>query len=269
MARRFLPLLLALGLSLAAQTAWAKTYVLAVGIDHYALINDLRFAQSDAKRIAAGYAAAGADVTLVQGAETTHANLIAALRRLAAAAGSGDSLVFFFSGHGYPGGLCCYDMSAALFAAQAGRGIAAQSKAQAASRYTGGMSYIEIQMLLRGSRARAKLVMADACYSGGLKTGLSPYGISVRTAQRGAVAFLLSCRPDETSLELQGEGLFTRYLLEGLFGNTGAATPGDPRTLYTYVSERVQQTAAARGHSQHPVLWGKDYTPQGVTTTAY
>lgn len=238
-----------------------KTYVISVGIADYKEINDLKLSEKDAADFAAYMSGRGADITLITGPEASHVNIVSALRRVAGLAREDDTVLFFFSGHGYEGGFCCWDM-AALRPSSTSRYSTQAEKTHInqAYRYFGGLSYIEIQILLRNCRARTKIVIADACYSGGLRKGLK-LNTSVQSARNGDVIFLLSSRMDETSLEMtEGKnGLFTCYILKGLSGeadinNDGQITISE---LFRYTGRNVSSYASGKQQQQHPVLWGR------------
>lgn len=229
--RRALTLIVALVATLSLQ---AKVYVVAVGISHYKSINDLRLPENDAKTIAAIFKTHTRNVMTITGRYATKANITKALRDQLARAKRGDQVIFFFSGHGYDDGFCPYDMQ------RNGRG---------------GLSYSEIGVLFRNCKASSKIILADACHSGGLrKTSQRP-----TTPKPGSnVMLFLSCRTKEVSIEHPSmtNGFFTTYLEQGL---RGAADANRDRNitaleLYNYVSKGVKNISRDK---QHPVMWGK------------
>lgn len=247
-----------------ANVCEGRVYVLAVGISDYKEINDLRVSANDAETFAGFMSGAGADVTLIKGSDATHVNIITGLRRISSLAKTDDTVLFFFSGHGYEGGFCCWDMAANSPTPHTrnSTGLDKQQWNQAL-RYYGGLSYVEVQILLRNCRANTKMVIADACFSGGLRKGLH-LNASVQSARNGDVVFFLSSRTDETSLEMPKEdnSLFTHYVLKGLSGE--ADTNGNSfitiGELFQYTYRNVVAYASKIPHSQHPVIWGK-YNP--------
>lgn len=236
-----------------------KIYVVSVGIADYKEINDLRLTENDVKTFNRLMAYQGAEITTLLGSNATHTGIITALRKAFAKAKSDDTMIFFFSGHGYEGGFCCYDMSGSSpsFSSQ---GSADRAHRNEANRAYGGLSYDEMQILFRNCRAGKKLVFADACFSGGLQKG-NQINISVQSARNGDVVYLLSSQPDETSLEMaEGtNGLFTYYLAKGLAGESDADHDYSIRLqeIYDYVYEKVVEYASKIPHNQHPVLWGR------------
>ena len=155
----------------------------------------------------------------------TRAKVISQLNALFTKATSADRIVLFFSGHGMPGYFLCYD---------------------------GLLSYKQIVEVMRRSKASCKMVMADACFSGKMRS----------SKQRGKkysskdVMFFLSSRSNEPSKESSfSNSVFTIYLERGLRG--GADKNKDrvitARELYEFVHKGV---IGATDNSQHPVMWG-------------
>lgn len=148
-------------------------------------------------------------------------------------------LCFFFSGHGYEGGFCFYDMRASSF--------------------IGGLSYKEMQILFRNCRAGRKMVFADACFSGGLSKQKSH--LTVQSVQNSEVMYFLSSKFNETSLELPNgpNGLYTYCLAIGLEGDSDINNDGkiSLQELYDYVYNSVVTYTNQIPHDQHPMIWGR------------
>lgn len=226
-------LLLILAISAHAQ----KIYVVSVGICKYqdSRVNSLRFTEADVASFNKVMRTHTQEVYTLLGSNATHANVYNTIRNVFGKATSNDIVALFFSGHGYPGGFCCYDMS------QNG----------------GGLSYNEIASLFKGCRAMRKMVFADACFSGGLRKE-NKNSTSVNAVRNSDVMFFLSSRTNEVSQEMLGgpNGQFTRFLVRGLGG--GADSNRDriitAKELYDFVHEGVSKATANR---QHPVMWGR------------
>lgn len=218
-------------LLLSQGVARAETYVVAVGIANYQNIPGLSLTENDAKTVAALYKAHTRNVITMTGRYATRANIIKAMHDQFARAGRGDMVVFFFSGHGYGGGFCPYDM---------GR------------KYRNALSYEDVYSAFRGSKASRKVVIADACMSGGLRQEKHSRGKAASD-----VLMFLSSRTSEYSIENRRmkNGFFTACLDRGMRG--AADTDRDKvitaRELFTYVSEGVRRLS---GNRQHPVMWG-------------
>lgn len=239
-----------------------KIYVVSAGIADYKEINDLKFTELDVQLFNEMMKYQGAEIKTLVGQQATHTNIITALRTSFGKAQKEDTMIFFFSGHGYEGGFCCWDMTGgpAFSDSGAAQTVQDRNKLSTTNKYYGGLSYSEMQILFRNCRAGKKIVIADACFSGGLQKG-NQLGLSVQSARNGDVIFMLSSQLDETSLELRDipHGLFTYYLAKGLLGESD--TDYDKiitiKELYDYVYKWCVDYATKRDHNQHPVLWGR------------
>lgn len=89
----------------------ARTYIVSVGIaDYPGTQNDLRVSANDAKTIAGIFNKNGkAEVDCFVNSDVTIQKVCSAMRQTFAKATSSDAIIFYFSGHGIPGGLVCYD----------------------------------------------------------------------------------------------------------------------------------------------------------------
>lgn len=214
------------------------TYVVSVGIGDYQNISDLTFTEADVVIFNHIMAQQNAEITTLTGIQATHANILKNVRSIFAKATPSDAVIFFFSGHGYEGGFCCYDMKP--------------------NSHLGGMSYQEMQILFRNCRAGRKMVFADACFSGGLSKQRTQ--LQVQAVSNNDVMFFLSSRLDETSLELPKgpNGLFTYFLARGLCGEADANKDRiiTASEIYNFVSRSVSSWAAKIPHNQHPTVWG-------------
>lgn len=209
-------------------------YVVAVGIADYKSIVDLRLPEQDAKSIAELYKTKTKNVMLITGRYATRARIQKALRDQFSRADGDDMVVFFFSGHGYQGGICPYDMT---------------------NQPSSGITYKDLRSIMKQSRARHKVVLADACFSGGIRGG---GGSATASSKDSDVMLFLSSRSGETSIEspFMVNGFFTSFLLRGLRG--GADTNHDrkitAKELFTFVHQGVVEKSDGR---QHPVMWGQ------------
>ena len=139
---------------------------------------------------------------------------------------SNDAVILYFSGHGTPGALVCYD---------------------------GLLTYQHIFKMLKGCKANRKIIIADACYSGKMRT--SKQQSDSYNSQN--IMLFLSSRTSEVSRETQYKNsLFTIFLERGLRG--GADKDRNrlitARELFDFVHGGVTD---ASGNKQHPVMWGK------------
>ena len=219
-------------LLLFVQEAYSKVYLVSVGIaDYPGRENDLYFSAEDAKTITWLY---GRNPTAVVSRQlidrqATVSAIVSAMESVFSQAGEGDRVVFFFSGHGYEGGFAAYD---------------------------GSLSYSRIRAAMKKGRARTKIIFADACYSGRIRTPKKDS--SPLQAKDEGVMLFLSSRSNEMSVESEGmkNGVFTAYLQKGLRGSADANRDRiiTAREIYNFVHEGVVK---ATGGTQHPVMWGK------------
>ena len=214
---------------------WAgNIYVVSVGIAGYKNIPSLRLPEKDAKALAALYKKKTKNVILITGKYANKSNIIKSLKSQFARANRDDMIVFSFSGHGYQGGFCPYDMTNNL---------------------NSGLSYDEIYGILKQSKAKQKIILADACFSGGLRTD----GTQQANQQKfnTNIILFLSSRTGESSIEspFMVNGYFTTFLLNGLKGSadTDRNKIITAKELYHYVSLKVKDKSKNR---QHPVMWG-------------
>ena len=213
---------------LCAITLQAKTYLVSVGISDYpGTEHDLRISDNDAKTIAKVFSVAKqATVSILLNEQATQSALLSTMHTSFMNANSEDIVILYFSGHGTPGALVCYD---------------------------GLLTYQHLFKMLKGCKASRKVIIADACYSGKMRTN-NQQTSSYNTQN---VMLFLSSRTNEVSRESRYKNsLFTIFLERGLRG--GADTNRDryitARELYDFVHKGVIE---ASGNKQHPVMWGK------------
>lgn len=206
----------------------AKVYVVSVGIaDYPGTKNDLRISDNDAKTIAKVFLATkDASVKVLTNEDATQSALLSTMHTLFEDAQSDDAVVLYFSGHGTPGALACHD---------------------------GLLTYQHIFKMLKGCRASRKVIIADACYAGKMRTASQ----QTSSYNNQDVMLFLSSRTNETSQETKYKNsLFTIFLERGLRG--GADKNRDrqitAREIYDFVHDGVRE---ASSNKQHPVMWGK------------
>lgn len=213
----------------------ARTYLVSVGIADYSgfpqKVNNLRLATQDARTIAELYAKnTSVDYSLLLDGKATRDRILRAMKKVFGRAGEHDIVVFFFSGHGYPGGLCAYD---------------------------GKLGYDEVRRAMAQSKCRNKMMFVDACRSGGMRVDASSEQGADATARSANVMLFLSSRNNENSIERQGmkNGFFTTWLQKGLRGNADADRNRiiTARELFDFVHDGVTRIS---DDQQHPVMWG-------------
>ena len=116
-----------------------------------------------------------------------------------------------------------------------------------------GLSYAEVIKVMSQSKAKDKMIFADACNCGAIRQGSV-----VATPDTGKVMMFLSSRGNEYSIEspMLSNGYFTNYLRHGLGSKADANLDRiiiTAKELYDYVSTGVTQLSCGK---QHRVMWG-------------
>ena len=210
-----------------------KIYLVAAGVSDYPGDKlDLRLPVNDATAIQWLYQKnKNAETVLLTNNQATKSNVLRNMENMFTKASPKDIVVFFFSGHGYPGGFVGYDEK---------------------------IDYADIKKVMAKSNSLNKMIFADACISGKMRNQHSSTSSSTPSSLN--VMLLLSSRSNEYSLESRSDkiknGYFTAVLQRAL---RGAADKDRNRIitakeLFDYVSTRVKEVT---NDEQHPVMWGK------------
>ena len=212
-------------------SADAKTYLVAVGVSDYPGNNkDLRLPAHDAATVQYIYSKnSNAESVLLTNSNATKSAVLSKLRSTFAKASENDIIVFFFSGHGSKGAFCAYDAQ---------------------------IPYSEIRQAMASSKAKNKMIFADACFSGKMRQGRK--NTAEQSFNNYNIMLFLSSRGNETSIERRDmkNGFFTSCLQKGLRGGADANKDRTitARELFNYVSTNVKTLSSDK---QHPVMWGK------------
>lgn len=213
----------------------ARTYLVSVGIADYAgypnKIKNLCLTTKDAKAIVDLYVKnTQVDYSILLNEKATKDRILSAISKVFNKAGENDIVVFFFSGHGYPGGFCAYD---------------------------GNLDYDKVRQTMAQSKCKNKMMFVDACRSGGMRVDKTAAQRAVTAAKNANVMLFLSSRNNENSIESRNmqNGFFTTYLKKGLMGNADANRNRiiTAKELFDFVNSGVAQISRGR---QHPVMWG-------------
>lgn len=236
-----------------------KVWAVVVGAARYTHMRTLRYTDDDAYHLFSflksveGGALPDEQVRVLIDEDATHRNIIMAMREVYQRADENDVILFYFSGHGLPGAFLPVDYDG----------------------YTNRLEHYQLRDQLLASRAKHKLVIADACHSGSLggrtssqdiafagKSGggadaaLNAYYNALNNAQ-ASTALLLSSKGEEISLEDGGlrSGIFSHYLIRGMKGE--ADDNGDQlvsiQELFSFVHREVRRYT---GNIQTPTLTG-------------
>ena len=223
--RRLINIIIAL---FCLQPMLAKTFLVSVGIANYpGVTNDLRISDNDARTMARVFSSSENAVTyLLLNSKATRRNLVSAMHSTFDNAKADDTVILYFSGHGVPGALVCFD---------------------------GLFTYDNMYKALNSCRATKKIILIDACFSGKMRLD-NQHQVQDNSQN---VMFFLSSRTGETAKETRNSNsLFTMYLEQGLRGSadTNRNRVITAREIYNYVHDRVVKYSKGK---QHPVMWGQ------------
>ena len=225
-----------------ALTAVAKTYLVCVGVSDYSgypsKASSLRLPVNDARTIAEiqtinktrSINNGSLVYALLLDSLATKDRIIRAMNKLYQNAKEDDTVILFFSGHGYNGGFCVYD---------------------------GDIEYDDIRIAMSNSKSRNKMIFADACRSGGLREKRVSSDLLSEDSSKANVMLLLSSRTNENSIERSDmqNGFFTEFLKRGLSGKADFNRDRviTAKELFEYVHKGVIDISDGK---QHPVMWG-------------
>lgn len=226
-------------------------YAVIVGVSRYETFPHLKYADDDAFQYYAflkspeGGALEDDKIKILVDESAVKDNIVKAMEELFYKADENDVVMLYFSGHGINGSFLPIDSDG----------------------YKNRLTYDELKTILGNSKAKQKVCLADACFSGSLLAMKSAYSQSLNlfyTSLResaGGTAFLLSSKQEEVSLESQGlrQGLFSHYVIKGL---KGAADVNKNKIvtikeLYDYVYQNVKEYSQS---AQTPTIAG-NYDP--------
>lgn len=226
--KRIVSLLLAVALCHMALSA--RTYALVVGVSSYENANNnLSQTTKDAKSFKTVMETQTKDITLLTSKYANKANVVEKLRAICNRAQSSDRIVFYFSGHGIPGGICCFDNV---------------------------LQYSELVNLLATSAAKDKICYIDACHAGTVaaeKAG--PTDLATTLKGHSDQIYFVGCRSNEYSIEgpMVGAGFFTQGLIKGLRGKCDRN--GDKKITVIELFKYIYNDVVTRSQSkQHPQL---------------
>jgi hypothetical protein len=178
----------------------------------------------------------------------TRDNILVALQAIANAAEPDDLLLFYYSGHGDEADNESY------LVARSGRRLVLRDTA---------VSIVRVKEILSSSRARAKVIIIDACHSGADIRGKGPRRMSegfIRRVfdQAEGFAVLASCKQGQLSYEWRAKerSVFTHFLLEALDGIADRDCKGfvTVQDVNRHVTNGVKLWASQNNVDQTPTL---------------
>lgn len=216
--------------------AWgAKTYLVCVGLNVYDNgENPLPCSRDDARGIAHFFKSYNnSDVFMLLDKNATRDHILRVLKQQFSKAKPEDEVIFAYSGHGFDGGISCYDTKNVIYSS-------------------------EIQDIMRACNAKRKVIFMNACHSGSFrKKAKDARNRNYRNPDSDVMLFL-SSRANEYSWENSGMkySYFFNRLLAGLTGYADANKDKKvtARELFNYVYGGVLKDTE---NVQHPQMYGK------------
>jgi hypothetical protein len=224
-----------------------KIWAVVVGVGGYKHMPALKYTDDDAYHMYAflksveGGSLKEEQVKVLVDEEATRMNVLNTVHDVLLRADDNDVIVFYFSGHGLQGSFLPVDYDG----------------------YNNRILHEEIRDLMMKSKAKQKVVFADACYSGSILAMKAPVEQTLDRyydafkGTNGGIALMMSSKGEEFSLEDGGlrSGIFSYYLIKGLKGAADAdfnkiVTISE---LFAYVKRQVVNYTAG---AQTPTLSG-------------
>ncbi len=215
--------------------ASAKVYGVIVGVEKYdGSVPNLGSSVDDASKIYNLYNNGINELIFLSDSKATLSNIIAALSIFKKAKPT-DTIIFYFSGHGTQGAFAPNNV---LYGKNA-------------------LYYSEIKTAFKASKARIKMCIVDACYSGGLTKSKSNTNTGTLQDNSNIILFM-SSRNYQTSIESNriNAGFFTYYFVEGVKGRADDNKDRQVTAyeLYRYVKGNVVNVS---NKTQSPMMIGK------------
>ena len=220
-------MLILVALSIQAQ----KTYALLAGVSNYGINSiNLPSATKDVKQLKKVFDNQGFTSALITSKFANRDNIIMKLEAIIRLAKPKDKIIFFFSGHGSPGGFVPSDRSF--------------------------FNYQELVDIFKKAKAQNIICFIDACMSGSVKS-ISNNNFGIENGKPN-ICFMTASDATEFSTEsrLVGHGLFTKALLKALRGMSDKnadkeITLGE---LYSYIYNDVVNRTQDSKSEMHPQL---------------
>jgi len=229
-------------------TSKVEIYAVIVGVARYTEFEALKYTDDDAYRMYAflkspeGGAVPDDHIRILIDESAIAENIKKSIDDVVQHADENDVIITYFAGHGLNGSFIPYDCNG----------------------YQNRLEYETVKSKLALAKAKQKLCIVDACYSGSLLAMKSPMMESLNlfydqlSDTNGGTAFLMSSKEEEYSLESRGlrQGIFSHFLIEGLKGeadrNHNKIITIDE--LYSFVQQEVTKYS---GDAQNPILAGQ------------
>ncbi|GAB5526391.1 MAG: hypothetical protein Roseis2KO_42630 [Roseivirga sp.] len=251
--------------SIFSQEATPNIYAVNVGIgtyknsDTWKGFSDLKFTRNDARAMHNFFLNENAGAVPVQNLsllldeQATKSRIIAELKHQVSKAWNNDLIIFFFAGHGIKGK---EEDDNSLYLLPHDYEIGNPETA---------IHYKELEEIFESVPSKNKLIIMDACHSGGsLPTLEGDWANILGSLKDKEIAILTSSQLGETSLEATDieRGLYSHYLTRGLTFDARKADTNQDNVvtileLHIYVSTQTAAAARKKSHIQTPQLGGK------------
>lgn len=234
---------------------YQNTYAVIIGVADYENLSkrdgDLRYSTNDAIKFCEflksnkGGSVPEKNIVLLLDSQATKDNIVNLSKELFAKANANDRVIFYYSGHGWKE---CF------------------MPADVTNRGHNLLYFDEVKEIFRCAKCSTKLLFADACFAGTMKESIMKKSEKRKNKKKDDIgnvniAVMMSCRADETSLEMRSlkQGVFTYYLMQGLGGeaNKDGNNYITIKELYYYMFHKVQDKAMEANNKQTPELFGK------------
>lgn len=233
-----------------------RTYAVIVGVARYLHMQSLNFTDDDAYKMYAflkspeGGAIPDEQIAILIDESATKERITDKLKEVFSKANENDMILFYFSGHGEKDGLLPIDFNG----------------------YDNVLEHREINEILAQSKAKYKVCITDACYSGSMEDVLAYkdskteqeaarlkkfYNSSFDAFSNSSTVLVLSSKAEETSVENSSfrQGIFSHFLLKALEG--AADKNNDSIVTLTEAFDYVQKNVNYRTNNyQTPVMIG-------------
>lgn len=239
-------------LEIERSTTQGNVYALVVGINQYKDkgIIPLNFAENDATAFANflkndknSPIRSASNVMLLTGKNASGLNIRKAIYKhlVNKAVQKEDTVIFYFAGHGYSQSNSCY--------------LAGYDTEPTALKATA-LSQENLQECWKDIRAERKLLLVDACHSGGLQGVRSGNSVSNMSMGGKGSIMIAASRAKQQSCESAKlkHGVFTHALLKGWKGGADSSKDGriTARELIRYLEQEVPAQAKRLGKEQNP-----------------
>lgn len=232
-------------------------FALVVGINRYDQLGELSNCRQDATALAgllSGRGGYAPDRVLLQTDDAegraSYASLTRRIGLVCKLAEPDDVLLFYFAGHGIT-----IDGQGYLVPSD---GLEAQTC----------ISIKWLQAQMEASKAKAKVMILDACHSGSAVRGVE--GIAASLTGKEGLITITSCADSELSYPEGKHGVFTSFLLSGLGGQADSNGDGKitHRELFAYVQDGMKTWCLKNGKTQCPQLFAPKAADFSLSTVS-